>query len=525
MSPKIPDIPDEKRSDEINQFYAVLRYQSEVIQELRDEIARLKGQKGKPKIRPSVLGKDKTPKDPKNENDSKSRNGGGKKDNIKIDDTKIIKAENVPEESRFKGHVDWDVQLLEIKVKNIRFKLERWQLPNGSYLEAKLPSWVKGHYNDELISYVMHQYYGCHVTQLLIWEQLKEMGIDISKSKVNEILVIGHKNFHEEKDGILAAGLNVSTYINVDDTGARHNGKNGYCTQIGNDVFAWFESTDSKSRINFLKLLQKGTGQGYVINEEAVGYMKHQKLREDVIERLVFGDGYVAAERWKKHVKNLGITNERHIKIATEAGLIGGLIANGINTELAIISDDAGQFDILGFLHGLCWMHAERPLKKMVGFSKDQRKELEDVRGQVWEYYDKLKKYKETPNDAKAVELNQQFDDIFLKETQYEILKEELRKIHKKKAELLLVLKRPDVPLHNNTGEGNIREYVQKRNISGSTRSDSGRKCRDTFTSLKKTCRKIGMSFWEYLKDRVSGENCIPSLGELLYQNHLTSIH
>ena len=193
------------------------------------------------------------------------------------------------------------------------------------------------------------------------------------------------------------------------------------------------------------------------------------------------------------------------------------------SSELAIISDDAGQFDILGFLHGLCWMHAERPLKKMAGFSKEQRKELEDVRGEVWEHYDKLKKYKENPDAAKAIELNQQFDDIFLRETRYEMLKEELRKIHKKKDKLLLVLKRPDVPLHNNMGEGNIREYVQKRNISGSTRSDSGRKCRDTFASLKKTCRKMGMSFWEYLKDRVSGENCIPSLGELVRQNHLAS--
>ena len=219
----------------------------------------------------------------------------------------------------------------------------------------------------------------------------------------------------------------------------------------------------------------------------------------------------------------MGIKNERHIKIVTEAGLIGGLIENGINTELAIISDDAGQFDIWGFLHGLCWMHAERPLKKMVGFSEEQRKELSEVRGQVWDYYDELKEYKEKPDTERIIELEQKFDDIFLRETRYEMLKEELRKIHKKKDELLLVLKRPDVPLHNNMGEQNIREYVKKRKISGSTRSDPGRRCRDTFTSLKKTCRKMGLSFWEYLNDRVSGENSIPALGELLRQNHLAS--
>ena len=159
----------------------------------------------------------------------------------------------------------------------------------------------------------------------------------------------------------------------------------------------------------------------------------------------------------------------------------------------------------------------------MVGFSEEQRKQLTEIRKQVWDYYAELKDYKENPDAVRATELKQKFDDIFLKETQYETLKEELRKIHKKKDELLLVLKRPDVPLHNNMGEQNIREYVKKRKISGSTRSDLGRRCRNTFTSLKKTCRKMGLSFWEYLNDRVSGENRIPALGELLRQNPFAS--
>ena len=522
MSPKLPNIPEDELTGNEAQLMSVIRYQTEVIQELRDEIARLKGQKGKPKIRPSKLGDDKGSSDNKDD-DRKNKNGKrrSKKDGLKIDEEKKIKAETVPEGSEFKGHVDWDVQCLELRVKNIRLKLERWRLPDGSYKEAELPSWVKGHYNAELVSYVMHQYYGCHVTQPLIWEQLQEMGIDISESKINEILVGGHEEFHEEKDEILSAGIEVSEYINVDDTGARHDGKNGYCTHIGNEIFAWFESTESKSRINFLRLLQKGVGQGYVINEEAIGYMRNQKLREDVIDELMKGDGYVGEDQWEDYLQGLRIKNERHVKIATEAGLIGGLIANGINTELAIISDDAGQFNIWGFLHGLCWMHAERPLKKMVGFSEEERKELEEVREEVWAYYDELKAYKKNPEVDRAIKLKKRFDEIFLRETKYEMLKEALRNIHAKKDELLLVLKRPEVPLHNNTGEQNIREYVKKRKISGSTRSDPGRQCRDTFTSLKKTARKLGLSFWEYLNDRISSENHIPSLGELIRQNHL----
>ena len=91
-------------------------------------------------------------------------------------------------------------------------------------------------------------------------------------------------------------------------------------------------------------------------------------------------------------------------------------------------------------------------------------------------------------------------------------------RLKRRKAELLKVLDRPDLPLHNNASEQDIREFVTKRKISGSTRSESGRKCRDTFASLKKTCRKLGVSFWEYLTDRVSGQNLIPNLGKLIAQ-------
>jgi hypothetical protein len=113
------------------------------------------------------------------------------------------------------------------------------------------------------------------------------------------------------------------------------------------------------------------------------------------------------------------------------------------------------------------------------------------------------------------------FDDIFTKRTHSASLNEALKRIYKNKSELLLVLDRPDIPLHNNTAENGLREYVKKRKISGSTRSDTGRRCRDTFTSLKKTCRKLGVSFWQYLKNRVEKTNHIPQLSELIRQQAL----
>ena len=127
-------------------------------------------------------------------------------------------------------------------------------------------------------------------------------------------------------------------------------------------------------------------------------------------------------------------------------------------------------------------------------------------------FYAELKDYKTGPDENRKKKLEDRFDEIFKGDTCFATLNQTLKRIHNNKSELLLVLYRPDIPLHNNLSENDIREYVKKRKISGSTRSDSGRRCRDTFTSLKKTCQKLGVSFWEFLKDRITGKNEIPFL-------------
>ncbi len=195
---------------------------------------------------------------------------------------------------------------------------------------------VQGHYDFELKGHILYQYYHCHVSQPLLLEQLWEWGVDISSGQLNRILTENKDLFHKEEDAILSVGLKVSDYINVDDTGARHAGKNGYCTHIGNEFFAWFQSTDSKSRINFLELLR------------------------------------------------------------------------------------AGQFNILN--HALCWIHAERTLNKLIPFSDENRRILDNVQEQVWGFYDDLKAYKRSPDETKKGQLEDRFDKIFTQKTDYQML-------------------------------------------------------------------------------------------------------
>lgn len=210
------------------------------------------------------------------------------------------------------------------------------------------------------------------------------------------------------------------------------------------------------------------------------------------------------------------LCNERHRRIITEAALVASLISHGINPDLVIMSDDAGQFKIAGFLNALCWVHAERTINKIIAFTDPNRIALESVRSQIWDFYQDLKGYKLAPAEEKKLALEKQFDEIFTQSTGFQSLNLALQRIHENKVALLLVLSRPEIPLHNNLSENDIRVYVKKRKISATTRSDNGRDARDTFLSLMKTCQKLGISFWRYLLDRLSGENVIPQLPQLI---------
>jgi hypothetical protein len=364
-----------------------------------------------------------------------------------------------------------------------------------------------------LVSYLLHQYYHAHVTQPLLLAQLHDWGIEISAGQLNHLLTEGHDAFHEEKAALKAAGLATSSYIQADDTGARHQGHNGYCTYIGNERFAWVASTESKSRVNFLELLQ--TERCYAVNAAALAYMAERGLAAGHRELLAARPVVLTdPEAWAAHLRRLGVDSPRAVALATEGALIGGRAAQGFNLDIGLVSDDAGQFDL--FVHGRCWVHAERPLSHRVPLNESDRRAIAWVRRQVWFLYRDLKAYRQHPEPAAKARITAGFAALCATETPCEPLNAVLRGLHRNQAELLRVLERPDLPIHNNRSETDLRDMVKKRHISAGTRSADGRRCRDTFASLKKTCRKQGVSFWAYLKDRVAGLNVIPSLADLI---------
>lgn len=513
------------------ELQATVQRQSRRIELLEDEVRRLKGLPGLPDTpkRPPQPSSLNDPSGPPSVADKKKpttpdgkRPGSAKRSKTQhliIHDEVPLLLNGLPDGTKFLGYQDFTVQDLRIEPHNTRYRRGRYQLPDGTFVTAPLPQDVTSHFGPTLRQHVLYQHFHNHVTQPLLHEELVELGVDISAGQVNRLLTEGHEAFHEEKDSLLPAAREVSTYLQTDDTSARHRGKSGHTLHIGNDFFASFFTTDTKSRVNFLKILLEPQP-SYRFNGDALFYLEcfdvPQKLRTQLEPDARVGRLYQDDASWEAQLDAWKITSADQRRLVTEGALWAQLLALDLYSDLVFLSDDAAQFKLLAFLHALCWVHMERHVARLIPLTDDHRAAHEEVRDAIWSYYQRLKAYRETPTPQRRGRLESDFDKLFLKQTGWTELDDELRKIHGKKSELLLVLEHPEIPLHNNLSENDIRQYVKKRKISASTRSDAGRRCRDTFLSLKTTCRKLGVTFWHYLRDRIRRLNDIPPLGELI---------
>jgi hypothetical protein len=502
----------------IAQFEVIAELQRTVAA-LRDEVARLKGGPGRPNIKPSKpSGMDKAtePKPPDRERPKR----GPTRTKLTINEERTI-AVSPPAGSRFKGYTSFIVQDLVIRTNVVEFRCQRWLTSDGPVLTAPLPDGIQGHFGPELRRFILAQYHQGQVTVPRLVEMLQALGIFISKRQLIRLLTDGQESFLNEASDVLRAGLSSAAWITVDDTGARHKAKNGFCTQIGNEYFAWFGTTGSKNRANFLNLLRAGH-RDYVISAEALAYMRERSLAAHVITRLAdHPDRHFAdQEAWSAHLKKLGITalkvNPDPVEIATEGALWGSIKAHGLLPNTVIVSDDAGQFNVGE--HGLCWVHAERLVHKLDAFTDENRKAQRHIRSLIWRFYRDLKAYRLAPSEKRKASLTARFDRIFTRQTGFVTLDRLLKRLHANKAELLKVLERPEIPLHTNGSENDIRSVVTKRKVSGGTRSDVGRDCRDGFLGLGKTCKKLGIAFWDYLGSRlgITGRPHIPCLADIV---------
>src|ERR671910_153240 len=459
---------------------------------LREEIARLKGHKGRPKIKPSGMERATPERTPR----AKTRRSKRSTTAERVVHEERVLVITAPPGSRFKGYEDFVVQDLRLEARVIRYRRQRWLTPDGKTLVAPLPTAVEGHFGPELRRFVLLQHHQGQVTAERITAFLASLGVAISKRQVVRLLTAKSAALIAEAKAVLRAGLETARWITVDDTGARHRAKNGVTTQIGDDRFAFFATTFSKSRRNFLELLRAGH-EDYVLNGAAFAYMHERNLAGPVIELLAQHPRQHFANRpaWFAHLEALGLTRltvtPDPVKIATEGALFGSIHHHGLLDEVVIVSDDAGQFRI--GTHALCWVHAERLVHQLIPFNERQRLAIDLVRQLIWWFYADLKAYQRDPGRKRAAQLRARFDRIFRRRTGF-------------------------VPLHTNGSENDIRCHVTKRKVSGGTWSAAGRDARDACLGLLKTCQKQGLTFFDYLGARlgVPGAPRIPPLPDLV---------
>lgn len=491
-------------------------------QAVKDELARLKGLPPRPPIKPS--GMDKATQTRGGEvgagRDGRSaRRRGGHLDKLMISETVVVTV-TAPAGSRHKGYEDIVVQDLNLQPRVTRYRRERWETADGESIVAELDPGILGGYGPHLHRLVLTLHACGQVTCERITALLTGMGVVISKRQVVRLLTAKLEWFRREDAAVLKAGL-TGAYITVDDTGARHAGRNCYTTQIGSSRFTTFRTGPLKSRLNFLSRL-RGDTPLWVINDDALGYMKERGLPQEVIDSFAAHETrmFDCGSDWARHVeavtaREASVTPDP-VLIANEAALWGAIQHQGLLRETVIISDDAGQFRI--GLHALCWVHAERLVHKLIPANDKQRNAVEITRRMIWWFYGRLKDYKMAPAPDEAERLRAQFSRIFMRaRSGYFTLDGLLRRIHRHKDELLRVLERPDIPLNTNGSENDIRAFVTKRKISGGTVSEKGRDARDIMLGLSKTCMKLNVSFYDFLGDRlgIPGPK-VPNLATLI---------
>jgi Transposase IS66 family len=500
-------------------------------QRQREEIARLKGERGRPNIPPNkpTTGAGKPPTDHSSEQERCDPKGSPKRwqkepklPRLRIDRTVPLSLDPLllPPDAVFKGYEEVVIQDLVLKTDNVCFRRQKYWSPSQRrvYL-ASLPKGYEGEFGPGLKSLALSLCYGALVSQPQIVAFLRAAGTVISKGQVAHLLTQRHERFHVERVAAVVAGLSSSPWQHTDVTPTRVDGRNEACHVLCNPLFTAYHTTPSADRLSVLEALQAGQALSFRLDAvahqylETVGLSQKQRLRLLALpQRAEWTRGEFEA-LLDRHLPGLGVQQRRWI---LEGAALAGYRAQGrVPVVEMLLCDDAPVYRNLAEL-SLCWVHDGRHYKKLTPWVPHHQQLLAEFRARYWAFYRELLAYREAPSEPEAVRLEAAFDKLFATQTGYWQLDERIERTQEKKAALLRVLAHPELPLHNNPAELGARRRVRKRDVSFGPRSEAGVRAWDTFQSLAATCQKLGVSFFHYLTDRLTGVGAIRPLADLI---------
>jgi hypothetical protein len=489
----------------------------EKIRQMDDEIKRLKGEKGKPKIKPASTNKELNPS-PKRPHNKKQKNK-----NIEIDEVVELDVDKseLPGDAKRVGHREIVVQEMIIKRKNIKFIIKRyWSDELGRVIEKEIPAEFKGNqFGPQLRSFLIYQYYKCRTPQDKILQMISDWNIEMSAGTLCALLNNPIEGLQDDLSSARIAGIKRQNGVYIDDTGARIRGANGYTFGVSNEYFTQYTTGLEKNRWAAVGALLGGV-QSYLIDEEAINFVANKLKRAIVTRKLSSLKGKLfkreEVEEKFKEVFDFEIRKDELDTVRT-ACAISALRANQNGPPIRfLVSDDGTNFNDLIKSHQLCWVHEIRKYKKLSIYHELQKDILNNVIKKWQSLYKKMKTFKLNPTSDGRKIIRNEFNKIILNKTGLSDIDELLQRTKNNQKRLLLFLRYPRLPLHSNMIETDLRERVIKRKISLQNRSWEGVRAWDLMLSLSSTCRKLGLSFWRYLEDRISQRESIPYLGKLV---------
>jgi hypothetical protein len=512
----------------IEDLIADLRDARAEIQRLRDEVNRLKGEQGKPTIKPNVKrGKAQSPRvdhsSEKERRKPKPHEKQPKKAALVVhrEETLEVDRRTLPADAEFKGYTDVVVQDIILRADNVCFHKEKyWSDSTNKTYTAELPRGYEGQFGPGIKALTMTLYFGGGMSEPKILELYEDIGVQISAGELSNWLIKGQGKFHAEKEAVQEAGLRSSPWQHSDSTSTRVNGENQNCHILCNPLYTIYGTTLRKDRLGVLDVLRNGRARMFRLNDEALSYLSDVPLTK-ATRSVVHGwcsdqdlDEQAFLRRLDTQLPKLGVQQRQAILGA--AAVAAYHAEEGVPIVRLLLCDDAPQYNWLTEEMGLCWVHEGRHYKKLTPVVAYHRKLVADFLKQFWDFYDQLLTYRQRPTPEESVRLEKEFDRLFATCSGYEALDARIAKTRAKKAALLMVLKHPEILLHNNPAELEARRRVRKRDVSFGPRTQDGVKAWDTFMSLAATTRKLGISFYQYVHDRISQAHQIPPLANLI---------
>jgi hypothetical protein len=495
-------------------------------QQLRDELTRLKGGQGRPKIRPgkSTAGSTDYSSEQERRTAPQAWQKRGKQDRVQIDRTERVAVDPaiLPPDAVFKGYETVVVQDLVLHTDTVAFELAVWYSPveRRSYRARRPVGYDVGTFGPHLRALVLTLAYGGGMSETKIHALLEEHGIVIAAGTVSAMVTEGQVAFETEARAVLKAGLASTPYQHLDDTSTRVDGKAHYCQILCNELYTAYQTTPKKDRRTIIELLRGGRPAAYRYDHEADRHLeflglsaaaraklaaipRDQALNEVTLTHLLDGPA-----------RGLGLKQQEQVR---EALALAAYLADpDWPVVRTLVCDDAPQFRAITEELALCWIHEGRHYKQLTPFLPQPRAARASILDQFWTYYRELLAYREQPTAEERARLDARFDELFGATTGYQDLDRRLALTRDKKPELLLVLEHPELPLHNNPAELGARQRVRKRDVSFGPRSPAGAAAWDIFMTLAATTRKLGLDFSAYLTDRFTQAGQIPPLANLI---------